>query len=109
METEAVKLLREYVRIDTSNPPGRTRPAIEFLARTLDCEGIPVTVTGGDPERPILVARLKGRTSEGALALHNHADVVPAGDPAEWKSRRSRPSEATARCATTSMGGERST
>jgi acetylornithine deacetylase/succinyl-diaminopimelate desuccinylase-like protein len=85
METEAVKLLREYVRIDTSNPPGRTRPAIEFLARILACEGIPVTVTGTDPERPILVARLKGRTSEGALALHNHADVVPAGDLASWK------------------------
>jgi acetylornithine deacetylase/succinyl-diaminopimelate desuccinylase-like protein len=85
METEAVKLLREYVRIDTSNPPGRTRPAIEFLARILDCEGIPVTVTGADPERPILVARLKGRTSDGALALHNHADVVPAGDPTAWE------------------------
>src|SRR5664280_2581579 len=85
MQTEAVKLLRDYVRIDTSNPPGITRPAIEFLARILGCEGIPVTVTGADPERPILVARLKGRTSEGTLALHNHADVVPAGDLAAWK------------------------
>jgi len=85
MNTEAVKLLVEYVRIDTSNPPGLTRPAIEFLARVLGCEGIPVTVTGGDPERPILVARLKGRHTEGALALLNHADVVPAGDPAKWK------------------------
>jgi acetylornithine deacetylase/succinyl-diaminopimelate desuccinylase-like protein len=85
METEAVKLLVEYVRIDTTNPPGRTRPAIEFLARILGCEGIPVTVTGADPERPILVARLKGRTSDGTLALHNHADVVPAGDLATWK------------------------
>jgi acetylornithine deacetylase/succinyl-diaminopimelate desuccinylase-like protein len=85
METEAVKLLVEYVRIDTTNPPGLTRPAIEFLARILGCEGIPVTVTGADPERPILVARLRGRHPEGALALLNHADVVPAGDPAKWK------------------------
>ncbi len=84
MKTEAVKLLGEYVRIDTSNPPGHTRPAIEFLTRILECEGIPVTVTGADPERPILVARLKGRTSEGALALYNHADVVPAGDLTKW-------------------------
>ena len=84
METEAVKLLVEYVRIDTTNPPGITRPAIEFLARFLACEGIPVTITGADPERPILVARIKGRSSDGALALLNHADVVPAGDPAEW-------------------------
>jgi len=85
METEAVKLLSEYVRIDTANPPGHTRPAIEFLARVLGCKGIPVTVTGADPERPILVARVKGRTSNGALALHNHADVVPAGNLASWK------------------------
>ncbi|MFI5120024.1 MAG: M20/M25/M40 family metallo-hydrolase [Thermoanaerobaculia bacterium] len=85
MNTEAVRLLEEYVRIDTTNPPGRTRPAIEFLARILGCEGIPVTVTGADPERPILVARLKGRTVQGALALHNHADVVPAGDLAAWR------------------------
>jgi acetylornithine deacetylase/succinyl-diaminopimelate desuccinylase-like protein len=85
METEAVKLLVEYVRIDTSNPPGITRPAIEFLAQILGCEGIPVTVTGADPQRPILVARLTGRRSEGALALLNHVDVVPAGDLAAWK------------------------
>jgi acetylornithine deacetylase/succinyl-diaminopimelate desuccinylase-like protein len=85
MKTEAVKLLVEYVRIDTTNPPGLTRPAIEFLARVLACEGIPVTLTGANPQRPILVARLTGRRSEGALALLNHADVVPAGDLAAWK------------------------
>ncbi|MDL2718082.1 MAG: M20/M25/M40 family metallo-hydrolase [Acidobacteriota bacterium] len=86
METEAVKLLVEYVRIDTTNPPGITRPAIDFLARVLACEGIPVTITGADPERPILVARIKGRSQEGALALLNHADVVPAGDLGAWVS-----------------------
>ncbi len=84
METEAVKLLVEYVRIDTTNPPGITRPAIEFLARFLVCEGIPVTITGADPERPILVARITGRAPDGALALLNHADVVPAGDLGAW-------------------------
>lgn len=84
MKTEAVKLLVEYVRIDTTNPPGITRPAIDFLARVLACEGIPVTITGADPDRPILVARIKGRGEDGALALLNHADVVPAGDLGAW-------------------------
>jgi acetylornithine deacetylase/succinyl-diaminopimelate desuccinylase-like protein len=84
MKTEAVKLLVEYVRIDTTNPPGITRPAIDFLARALACEGIPVTITGADPERPILVARLEGRREDGTLALLNHADVVPAGDLSAW-------------------------
>jgi len=76
----------EYVRIDTTNPPGLTRPAIDFLARFLACEGIPATLTGGDPERPILVARIRGRSPVGALALLNHADVVPAGDLREWSN-----------------------
>jgi acetylornithine deacetylase/succinyl-diaminopimelate desuccinylase-like protein len=84
MKTEAVKLLVEYVRIDTSNPPGITRPAIDFLARVLACEGIPVAITGADPERPILVARIKGRREDGALALLSHADVVPPGDLGAW-------------------------
>ena len=30
---EATRLLREYVAIDTSNPPGDTRKAADFLAR----------------------------------------------------------------------------
>jgi acetylornithine deacetylase/succinyl-diaminopimelate desuccinylase-like protein len=85
MGTEAVKLLQEYVRLDTTNPPGVTQPAIAFLARLLECEGIPTTIAGADPRRPILVARLKGRTPGGALALYGHADVVPAGDLALWK------------------------
>ncbi len=79
-----VRLLAEGVRIDTSNPPGLTRRYVEILARELACAGIPAVVTGGDPERPILVARLKGRRDGEALALLSHADVVPAGDLAGW-------------------------
>ena len=109
METEAVKLLREYVRIDTSNPPGRTRPAIEFLARILGCEGIPVTVTGADPERPILVARLKGRTPTGRSRFTTTRTSFRPEIPRRGRSRRSRPSAAMAPRATTSTGGERST
>jgi acetylornithine deacetylase/succinyl-diaminopimelate desuccinylase-like protein len=85
METEAVRLLTAYVRIDTTNPPGVTRPAIDFLARELGCAGIPYVVTGSDPQRPILVGRLKGRRSGEALALLSHADVVPPGDLSRWE------------------------
>ncbi len=86
MDTPEVKLLREVVRIDTSNPPGITRPVIDVFARELACAGIPTVVTGDDPERPILVARLSGRHRGEAIALLAHADVVPAGDPSAWAS-----------------------
>lgn len=84
METPQVKLLAEVVRLDSSNPPGLTRNVVEVFARELGCAGIPYVVTGHDPERPILVARVAGRRRGEALALLAHADVVPAGDPSGW-------------------------
>lgn len=81
---EATALLTEYLRIDTSNPPGHTRKAVEFLARLFDCEGIPYEITGPDPERPILVARLSGRSRQDSLLLLHHTDVVPAGPRTDW-------------------------
>lgn len=81
---EASRMLVDYLRIDTTNPPGLVRPAVEFLARAFACEGIPYEVVGGDPARPILVARLRGRSPEGALLLLNHTDVVPPGDLGKW-------------------------
>ncbi len=83
-KSEAADLLVRYVKIDTTNPPGRTREAVAFVAERLDCEGIGWEITGDDPERPILVARLPGRRREGALMLLHHADVFPPGDLSKW-------------------------
>ncbi|HEX9798902.1 MAG TPA: M20/M25/M40 family metallo-hydrolase [Thermoanaerobaculia bacterium] len=72
--------LAEYVRIDTSNPPGGEAAAAAFLADLLRGEGIAseryVTPAG----RTSLVARLPA-TAPGApwIALVHHLDVVPAG------------------------------
>lgn len=84
MDRPEVKLLAEVVRLDSSNPPGITRPVVDVFARELQCAGIAGVVTGRDPSRPILVARIPGRRHGEALALLAHADVVPAGDPAAW-------------------------
>ncbi len=81
---EATRLLREYVRIDSSNPPGRTLETARFWAEKLGCEGIPFEIVGSDPERPIVVARLAGRRRGEALLLLHHMDVFPVGDPSEW-------------------------
>ncbi len=84
MDTPEVKLLAEIVRIDSSNPPGITRRVIDVFTRELSCAGIPYVVTGRDPERPVLVARITGRRRGEALALLAHADVDPVDDPAAW-------------------------
>jgi acetylornithine deacetylase/succinyl-diaminopimelate desuccinylase-like protein len=81
---EAVRLLSDYLRLDTVNPPGNEAVACEWLARILDAEGIPYQTYARDPARPSLAATLKGSGSRGrALVLLNHTDVVPA-EQAHW-------------------------
>jgi acetylornithine deacetylase/succinyl-diaminopimelate desuccinylase-like protein len=80
---EAVDLLRRLIRIDTANPPGNEREAQELLASELDGAGFECELIGAEPERPNLVARLRGEAEGPTLCLLGHADTVPA-DPGEW-------------------------
>ncbi|MGH9443639.1 MAG: M20/M25/M40 family metallo-hydrolase [Thermoanaerobaculia bacterium] len=80
LEEEPIRLLRDYVRIDTRNPPGRERPGAEFLKRYLDCEGIPSELICPDRDRCNLYSRLPGRSRNKAILLLNHIDVVPVAD-----------------------------
>ncbi len=80
---EAVELLSELIRLDTSNPPGNERPAQELLAAHLADAGFECELLAADPERPNLVARLPGETAGQTLCLLGHVDTVPA-DPSEW-------------------------
>jgi acetylornithine deacetylase/succinyl-diaminopimelate desuccinylase-like protein len=85
---EMTRLLREYVAIDTSNPPGDTGRAADFLAGILEKEGIPVTRYESAPGKAIIYARLKATVSPAAgkaILLLHHMDVVPA-DRAQWKT-----------------------
>jgi acetylornithine deacetylase/succinyl-diaminopimelate desuccinylase-like protein len=87
-QEEAMRLLSDYVRIDTSNPPGDTRKAADFLAAVLDREGIPVTRYESAPGKAIIYARLKATMSPPAgkaILLMHHMDVVPA-DRSQWKT-----------------------
>ena len=85
---EVTRLLTEYVAIDTSNPPGDTRRAADFLASILQREGIPVTRYESAPGKAIVYARLKATVSPAAgkaILLLHHMDVVPA-DRTQWKT-----------------------
>jgi len=80
---DATDLLRRYVRIDTTNPPGNERPAAEFLAEVLCERGLEPRLYESAPGRANLVARVPGeRTNAGSergpLLLLHHMDVVLA-------------------------------
>jgi acetylornithine deacetylase/succinyl-diaminopimelate desuccinylase-like protein len=80
---ESVRLLSEYVRLDTTSGKGE-REGAEFFKRFFDCEGIENEIVCPAPGRCNLLAKLPGRTSNGALLLLNHIDVADAF-PAFWK------------------------
>jgi acetylornithine deacetylase/succinyl-diaminopimelate desuccinylase-like protein len=78
-----IRLLRDYVRIPTVDPPGNERPGAEFLKAWLDCEGVASELICPEKDRCNLYARIKGRDSRRALLLLNHIDVVPVYRP-DW-------------------------
>jgi acetylornithine deacetylase/succinyl-diaminopimelate desuccinylase-like protein len=75
---EAVELLRAYLRIDTTNPPGNEIAGARFLADVLARDGIASEIVESAPGRANLVARLAGDGALGGIVLHHHIDVVYA-------------------------------
>ena len=78
--SEAAGWLQQYLRSDTSNPPGHEGKGAAFLAGILQKEGIPSRVLISPRGRVSLYARLSSPRSGGrAVLLLHHVDVVPAG------------------------------
>jgi acetylornithine deacetylase/succinyl-diaminopimelate desuccinylase-like protein len=80
---EAVALLRELLRVNTSNPPGNETAAQRLLVAPLREAGFDAELVGPDPERLNLVAQLRGREPGPVLGLLSHVDTVTA-DPRGW-------------------------
>src|SRR2546428_11027466 len=81
-----VELARDLIRLDTTNPPGEERIAVEHVERlrrdaNIDCERYE-----SEPGRPNLVARVKGRGEAPPLLLQGHVDVVTTVNQ-EWRHR----------------------
>lgn len=83
---ETQTILADYLRINTTNPPGNEILAARFLKAILDREGIEAQIldtTELGQNRANLYARLRGNGSRKAIALVHHMDVVPAA-PSYW-------------------------
>jgi acetylornithine deacetylase/succinyl-diaminopimelate desuccinylase-like protein len=83
-QDEAVTLLSDLVRINTSNPTHPERPAAEWVAAQLDEVGIASQIIEAAPGRASTIARIQGSDpSRPPLLIHGHLDVVPA-ESSEW-------------------------
>jgi len=82
----AVTWMQQYLRIDTTNPPGNELRAVEFFRKILDQEGIENRVFEYASGRGDLWARIPHTTSapKRPIVLLNHMDVVTS-DASHWR------------------------
>ncbi len=80
---ETIDMLKNFVRVDTTNPPGNETRGAEFLKAILEKNGIPAEIVGREPTRGNVIARLKGSGKKKPLLLMGHIDTVTI-DRANW-------------------------
>ena len=83
-ELDPIALLKEFVAVDTINPPGNEINAVRFYAEIFDQYGISYQVAESAPGRGNIWARIEGG-DQPALMLLQHTDVVPA-DKEYWET-----------------------
>ncbi|MCX8021469.1 MAG: M20/M25/M40 family metallo-hydrolase [Syntrophorhabdaceae bacterium] len=75
---DVVQLLSNFIRINTTNPPGNEEEGVLFLEDILLKAGLPTEVYSPAPKRANLLSRIKGKKRGKAMVLLGHIDVVPA-------------------------------
>lgn len=80
---EAVRVLQDLIRLNTTNPPGNEQLAALHLQKLLESDGIETRLLAVAPGRANLYARLKGDGSQRPIILLSHTDVV-AAEAREW-------------------------
>jgi len=78
-----VELLQHLIRFDTTNPPGDEAECVAYINSLLTEVGFETALLARDPNRPNLIARLKGRGDAPPLLLYGHVDVVTTAGQ-EW-------------------------
>jgi acetylornithine deacetylase/succinyl-diaminopimelate desuccinylase-like protein len=82
-ETDA-ETLRHYQALIQFDTSATERKAAEYIKQLLDQNGIPAQMHALEPERPNVVARLKGSGKKRPLLLLGHTDTVTV-DASKWK------------------------
>ena len=82
---ELVDLTIRLVQIPTENPPGNEKAAAQFLKPILSKMGFKVKILLSPKGRWNLIAEKRWGMGGRTLIFNGHLDVVPAGDPSQWK------------------------
>src|SRR3954447_3899643 len=76
LRDEATQLRRRLIACDTSNPPGNEAQAASVLEEYLTAAGVDCERIAKEPDRPNLLARLRGTGTGPSLGFLGHLDVV---------------------------------
>ncbi len=82
-DEETLRHFQAMVRMNSTDPPGNEKPVVDYLKGVLEAEGIPVEIFSLEPNRPNLVARLKGTGKKKPLLIMGHSDTVNI-DEKKW-------------------------
>jgi succinyl-diaminopimelate desuccinylase len=82
---DLVDLTIRLIRISTENPPGNEKKAFIFLKYLLLKMGFHVKTYLSPKRRWNLIAERKWGKGGRRLIFNGHLDVVPAGNPFQWK------------------------
>ena len=82
-DKELSRIFCELLRFDSSNPPGREKEIISYIAALLIKDGIKSRIIAKDEKRPNLYAQLEGGNGTPVILL-SHIDVKPA-ESSNWK------------------------
>jgi acetylornithine deacetylase/succinyl-diaminopimelate desuccinylase-like protein len=83
VEEEVTRILRDLIRIDTTNPPGNETTAAKYVAENLSRDEFDCTLRESAPGRGNVITRLAGTGEKPSLLLLSHLDVV-AANPKDW-------------------------
>ena len=82
IEKQALEMLQQLLRLNTTNPPGNERIATDYIRPILERDGIEPIVIESAPTRANLVAKIEGGSGRSPnsdpLMISFHTDVVPA-------------------------------
>ena len=82
---ELVDLTIQLVQIATENPPGNEKTAAQFLRSLLSRMGFKIKTVLSPKGRWNIIAERRWGKGGRTLIFNGHLDVVPAGDPSQWK------------------------
>src|SRR4030043_451895 len=82
---ELVDLTIQLVQTSTENPPGNEKVAAQFLKPLLSQMGFKIKTVLSPKGRSNLIAEKRWGKGGRTLIFKGHLDVVPAGDPSQWK------------------------